>query len=68
MVRSSSGKRIIDTISVDKILIESDAPFTYGLKDKYDLFFVNEIYDYLAKTRNLSLEISSISITRNYWF
>lgn len=53
MVRSISGKRIIDTIPVDKILIESDAPFTHGLRDRYDLFFVHEIYAYLAKTRNL---------------
>lgn len=66
MVRSSSGKRIIDTIPVDKILIESDAPFTYGLKDKYDLFFVNEIYAYLAKTRNLSLEDVSKVIKNNF--
>lgn len=66
MVRSSSGKRIIDAIPVDKILIESDAPFTYGLKDKYDLFFVNEIYAYLAKTRNLSLEDVSKVIKNNF--
>ncbi len=66
MVRSSSGKRIIDAIPVDKILIESDAPFTYGLKDRYDLFFVNEIYAYLAKTRDLSLEEISKIIKNNF--
>ena len=56
MVRSSSGKKIIDIIPIDRILIESDAPYTYGLGDKYDLFFVNEIYAYLAETRNIALE------------
>lgn len=66
MVRRISGKRIIDTIPVDKILIESDAPFTYGLKDKYDLFFVNEIYDYLAKTINQSREYVSKVIKNNF--
>ncbi len=65
MVRSSSGKKIIDIIPVDRILIESDAPFTYGLKDKYDLFFVNEIYAYLTETRNISLEDISKIIKNN---
>lgn len=66
MVRSSSGKSIIDTIPVDKILIESDAPFTYGLKDRYDLFFTNEIYAYLSRTRSLTLEDISEVIKNNF--
>lgn len=56
MVRSNSGMKIINMIPIDRMLIESDAPFTYGLKDKYDLFFVNEVYEYLSRTRSLSLE------------
>ena len=37
MIRSNVGRNIINLIPMNKILIESDAPFTCGLKDKYDL-------------------------------
>lgn len=61
MIRSNTGRKIINMIPLDKILIESDAPFTYGLKDKYDLFFVDDIYKYLSETRNIQLgEISKV--------
>lgn len=56
MVRSNSRKKIVDSIPLDRILIESDAPFTSTLKYKYDLFFVKEVYEYLAKSRDMQLE------------
>lgn len=66
MIRSNTGRKIINMIPLDRILIESDAPFTCGLKDKYDLFFVDEIYKYLSETRNIQLGEVSRVIYRNF--
>ena len=66
MIRSNAGRKIINMIPLDRILIESDAPFTYGLKDKYDLFFVHEIYKYLSETRNIQLDEISRVIYNNF--
>lgn len=66
MIRSNTGRNIIKVIPVNKILIESDAPFTYGLKDKYDLFFVYEVYNYLAKEKNISFDEISKIIKHNF--
>jgi len=61
MLGSNAGRNIINVIPMNKILIESDAPFTRGLKDQYDLFFVYEIYNYLAKIKNVSVnEVSEV--------
>ena len=48
MIKSSNGKKIIAELPIDKILLESDAPFTIGLKDNYNLDFSNKIIEYLA--------------------
>lgn len=66
MLRSNLGRTVINVIPMDKILIESDAPFTRGLKDKYDLFFVCEIYNYLSKLRNITMEEISGIIKNNF--
>ena len=66
MLTSNVGRNIINLIPMDKILIESDAPFTYGLNDKYDLFFVFEIYNYLAKIKKISVNEVSEIIKNNF--
>lgn len=66
MIRSTSGRRIIDMIPLNKVLLESDAPFTASLKDEYNLFFVDEIYSYLAKSRELQIEEISRMIKDNF--
>ena len=66
MLRSNAGRNIISVIPMNKILIESDAPFTHGLKDHYDLFFVYEIYNYLAKIKNVSVNEASEVIKNNF--
>lgn len=61
MLLSRSGKGIVDNIPLDRILIESDAPFSKGLENEYTLFFNEKIYEYLSKTRNLApREVSQI--------
>jgi TatD DNase family protein len=65
MIRNASGKKI-DAIPINKILIESDAPFTRELSEKYDLFFVNDVYVYLAKSRQLTIDEISTTIKNNF--
>jgi TatD DNase family protein len=66
MIRSKAGRNIINNIPINRILIESDAPFTFGLKAKYDLFFIYEIYSYLAKTKSISVNEASEVIKNNF--
>lgn len=59
MIRSKSGRRIVDYIPKDKILIESDAPFTNGLKAKYSIDFMNDIYEYICRSKGITdIELS----------
>lgn len=56
MIRSKSGQDIISRIPVDRILIESDAPFTKGMEERYNLDFIDEIYQYLLVLYNQDIE------------
>lgn len=61
MLLSQNGRGIVDNIPLDRILVESDAPFSKGLENGYSLFFYEKIRNYLSETRNLSQrEISQI--------
>lgn len=66
MILGKKGKNIINTIPIDKILFESDAPFTKGLNNIYSTDFMNEIYRYLSKTRNMSIEELSLQLKHNF--
>ncbi|MEA5009154.1 Qat anti-phage system TatD family nuclease QatD [Clostridium tyrobutyricum] len=66
MLQSISGRKIIDRIPIEKILIESDAPFTEGLYNKYDLFFINMIYEYLAKLNKQDIQSVKKKIKSNF--
>lgn len=48
MLQSTNGRNIVRNIPVDRILIESDAPFTKGLNEKYTIDFNNDIYNYMT--------------------
>lgn len=66
MIRSISGKKIINFIPLDRILIESDAPFTYGLNDHYDLNFLDNVYAYLCHMHNVSIETIQRIVKNNF--
>ncbi len=53
MLKSKNGKKIIDLIPLDRIIIESDAPFTEGLNRDYNLFFINDIIEYLCSSKKV---------------
>lgn len=56
MINSNTGRILIKKIPIDRILIESDAPFTKGLKEKYDISFADEIYKFLANLYDQSVD------------
>lgn len=66
MVRSTSGKKIINSIPLDRILIESDAPFTIGLKEMYTTSFVDSIYQYISESHTISVESVVSAIKHNF--
>lgn len=66
MIRSNNGKRIISNIPLDRILIESDAPFTRGLNKNYSIKFMDEIYNFLSETRNINEEDLGIILKNNF--
>ena len=66
MLQSKNGRRIIDFIPIERILIESDAPFTNGLDMYYNVDFMNNIYDYLSITRHIEISELSIILKDNF--
>lgn len=66
MLQSASGRRIIDKIPIERLLIESDAPFTKSLNNKYNLYFINKIYDYLVMIKAQDMESIKIRLKSNF--
>lgn len=48
MLQSKNGRNIIGNIPVNRLLLESDAPFTKGLSNAYTIDFNDKIYNYLC--------------------
>lgn len=66
MIRSNNGKKIITKIPLERILIESDAPFTMGLEKNYSIKFMDDIYKFLSVTRNVDEEQLGIILKNNF--
>lgn len=66
MIQSKNGKKTVDNIPLDRVLIESDAPFTKGLQDKYSIDFMNDIYRYLCDTKGISEKELSAILKNNF--
>lgn len=66
MVQSANGRKIIERIPVEKILLESDAPFTKGLKDRYSIAFNEELYSYLSQHYHQDTEVVKKRIKANF--
>lgn len=49
MLQRVNGRNIIENIPVDRLLLESDAPFTKGLSEKYTINFNDVIYKYIGE-------------------
>ncbi len=66
MLKNKSGRNIINKIPVNKLLIESDAPFTYGMNKKYTIEFSEEIYKYLSVIYKENIDIIKKRIKINF--
>lgn len=66
MIRSNNGKKIITKIPLERILIESDAPFTIGLENNYSINFMKDIYQFLSVARNVDEEKLGIILKNNF--
>ena len=66
MLQSANGKNIVKNIPVDRILLESDAPFTKGLNEKYTIAFNDEIYKYIGKLYNQEIDVVKKRIKANF--
>lgn len=66
MLLSKNGRGIVDALPMDRILIESDAPFSKGMEELYSLFFADKIYDYLSKEKAISKREISQLIKNNF--
>lgn len=53
MLLSKNGRDVVDALPIDKILVESDAPFSKGLEHKYSYLFAEKVYDYLSDKRDI---------------
>lgn len=66
MLQSKNGRNIVGNIPVDRILIESDAPFTKGLNEKYTIAFNDVIYKYIGDIYNEEIDIVKKRIKANF--
>ena len=66
MLQSANGKNIVGSIPVDKILLESDAPFTKGLNEKYTIAFNDEICKYICELYHQEMDVVKKRIKANF--
>lgn len=66
MLQSVNGRNIVGNIPVDRILLESDAPFTKGLSEKYTIDFNDVIYKYIGELYHQELDVVKKRIKANF--
>lgn len=64
MLDSKNGRKIIDDIPINKILIESDEPLA-SEKQEYRMEFIEEIMIYISKSKNKILKDISFQFRNN---
>lgn len=60
------GRNIINAIPIDRIVIESDAPFTVGLNSSYNLSFISDIIGYLSINKKIDEKSLYVQIKENF--
>lgn len=66
MLLSEHGRKIVEAIPVNRLLVESDAPFTNGLTRSYSYSFMYNVYRYLETTKKVSTENLSGIFKENF--
>lgn len=66
MIDSKKGKELIINMPLDKILIESDAPFTKYTKNMYSIDFIMKIEEGLSKIKGIGIESVNQILKKNF--
>ncbi len=66
MLKSNSGKNIIAHIPVDRILLESDAPFIPGMENDYSIEFNNDIFSYISNLYDIDEKQVMMRVKANF--
>jgi len=66
MINSKNGIELIKNMPLDRILIESDAPFTKDTKKTYSLDFILKIEEGLSKIKGIDSESTIQILRRNF--
>lgn len=66
MISSRSGQVVISRLPSDRILLESDAPFTKGMEKKYSVSFNDIVFDYLSQGWNIDIETAKKRVKANF--
>ena len=66
MIKSQNGKNLVNMIPLDRIVIESDAPFTEGLHTNYSVSFINDIIAYLSVSKELEKQLICAKLKENF--
>jgi len=66
MIKNKSGQKLISEMPLERILVESDAPFTLNLKEVYSTSFMDIIIRYLSIQRKISENKISVQLKNNF--
>ena len=66
MLRTAKGRQLISLLPIDRILIESDGPFTKSFKDSYRIASIKETILELAKVKSVNLEELNTILKNNF--
>ena len=66
MLKSKAGQAIVSSIPVNRILLESDAPFITELKQDYSVGFNDFIYQYFATLYEVSYSQVMMRVKANF--
>lgn len=66
MLKTDKGKKIIRSIPMDRILIESDGPFTKSFSSTYSISFIEKTIRELSYIKALDVEVMSYILKENF--
>jgi len=66
MFNSKNGKELIKNMPLDKILLESDAPFTQNTKKTYNLDFISSVETGISDIKGLKEETVNLILKNNF--
>jgi TatD DNase family protein len=67
MIDSEKGRRIIEQVPIDRILTETDAPFSRMTKSEYSLESINYVYNQLSFIKKIDYEDIIKILTNNFY-